>query len=496
MASNNTRSVNVAFSVSGADSSRHEVEKVRKEIEDFGDEGKKSAQKFADSMAANDASWERLERAVVTGSPAIGKHFNALALQTQNFREALIATFGTAEQAPEAARAALAKYESRLESATDHVRRSKDALQEQNTELAEGGEKWTGLGDAINKSLGPLGSVQAKLGLIAAAFREGWQAGQQLNQLFGTDMSLWDEAVSRFGQKANLIIKDIADGVVAMVSATKALLTGHLGDAKKALEEMGAANQKLQKDLAASVTKYEGEWDRYAKTQKVATEETKKATDAHEKLAKTVDEGADKQDELSEKVDKATSSIRKQTDAVKEQGDKDREATDALLYKTAGLDGLKSKTEEATAATKQHGEATQEMSALARFSAISQQAQVDAADDLARANALGTDQIYIYTDATGKQTIVNQRYIDSLHMTNEQLDEYNSHLVKVADSSQKITGSVSGTQAALNKLLAAIGQGMPANTEAIDEQTAAFKRLEDQANRAADAIERVASSGE
>ncbi len=82
-----------------------------------------------------------------------------------------------------------------IDQSTAKFRHLRDEMQEHRQELAEGGEQWLGLGNAINKALGPMGKYQAQTALYFAAFTEGYRTAHQAMQAIGTDFSEQDRIV-------------------------------------------------------------------------------------------------------------------------------------------------------------------------------------------------------------------------------------------------------------------------------------------------------------
>ena len=312
MAKTTNREANIVVKVTDA-GAKVNLDKVRTAIEGIGPEATKSAQKFVDAFRNVEKAEESLTRKISDGR-TVTERDGARMIQAFAILEAQIrATFGSIDKAPAEVQAAFGQMQQAADRTTAKVRELTDAVHDQKGQLKEGGEHWGGLGDAMNKAMGPAGAIQAKLALGFAAFKEGWQIGQQLNKMFGTDMSLWEETVGRFGQKANAILKALSDNVVGFANLFIAIITGNIDGIKKAFAEITDNASKSFKTITEAVTKYGTEWDSLHPKVKKATEATKENKEETEKLATTLVGAGEEQKKYKQAIDDLAAALANQT---------------------------------------------------------------------------------------------------------------------------------------------------------------------------------------
>ncbi len=228
-----------------------ELKQARSAYDDLGEEARDAFKRAIDSA-------DKLDEKLESGARITQNEFNTLRRQVDQVRQSLLDTYGSIDKATPAAQAKLQALEKTFERQKVAVRELKDAQQEANTELAEGGETWTGLGDAMNKALGPAGKLQAQVLLVAAAFKEGWSMGMEFNKFIGTDMSLWDEKVKDTGSKIGAVIKSVADEATGYINLITAKVFGSKEDVEAAWREI-ANNAKQQGAAVAAAWNLSGQ---------------------------------------------------------------------------------------------------------------------------------------------------------------------------------------------------------------------------------------------
>jgi hypothetical protein len=325
MASTSTRSVNVAFSISGADDSRQEIDKVRKAVEDFGDEGKAAADKLTTPLENIQREFDKVENKINSGRAVTVRDASAIGQQFELLKQQIEQTFGSLEKAPAEMQVAFKRAETQLDSTKKKVRELTDAVQDQKGELKEGGEAWTGMGDGLEKIAGKYGKVVAGAGLFAAALKEGWNLGMQFNQFVGTDMSLFEESLARVGQKFNLVIRNMADLAVAQFNLVMGVIHANKDEVIAAAKDIKNGVVKQAEDLAAVVSKTGNEWDAYAKKVGVASKATndlaaanKAATEEKLKLKKAADDAAAALKAETEEIEKQQKKLTSSTNTIAE----------------------------------------------------------------------------------------------------------------------------------------------------------------------------------
>src|ERR1041384_4371307 len=193
-----SRSVNVAFNISGADAGRQDVNKITTAFHGLGDEGKRVAQEFVGYFKNIEKSDDAATRKISDGRAVTEGDGKVMIQQFERLYAAVKRTFGTIANAPAEIQEAYHKAEQQFDRTTKKIQVASDAVDDQKEKLKEGGVAWTGLGDQINKALGPLGGTQVKILAIGAALKEGWELGHKFAQSIGTDFQAADSAADTF----------------------------------------------------------------------------------------------------------------------------------------------------------------------------------------------------------------------------------------------------------------------------------------------------------
>jgi chromosome segregation ATPase len=217
-------------------------ESAAREAREFGDTTERATDPLDDRFARIRETFESFENSVEQGSPRMRGQLDRLIIQQKNLEDAIEKSFGSVSEATPEVIAQYNKIEREIDQAKGKVRELTDELQEQRTELQEGGESWTGLGDAFNKAAGPAGALAAKAGLITAAFTEGWGIGSRWAQAMGTDMSELDRVTDGLNKKLGRMFAALADAAVEGFQ-------GNWKAAANALREADAALILTEKEL-------------------------------------------------------------------------------------------------------------------------------------------------------------------------------------------------------------------------------------------------------
>lgn len=113
---------------------------------------------------------------------------------------------------PPALQAALGTARSQFDLAASKIRNATDAVQDNNQILKEGEGRYLGLGESINKVIGPAGKFQVGAIAIGAALREGIQLGTSFAQTIGTNFSAAqsasDNLKASIGGVTNALVTD------------------------------------------------------------------------------------------------------------------------------------------------------------------------------------------------------------------------------------------------------------------------------------------------
>ena len=177
----------------------------------------------AESTGQIDVSFEHAEdamrdfqKAAETGSPRVNSALNRLILTQNNFKEAIIDTYGSLDKATPAAIARYRQLETAVDKAKTKVRDLTDVLEDQRVGVGAGAAQWTSLESALQNVAGKYGAIVSKAIAVTAAFKEGWKIGMKLNEFFGADMSSYATATENFGAKLIAVWKGNAREIAAL----------------------------------------------------------------------------------------------------------------------------------------------------------------------------------------------------------------------------------------------------------------------------------------
>lgn len=217
---------------------KRNLEALEKAILKMGDAGVKAAPRVTQSVQSIDAEFRKLDKKINETGNVTQRDIDKIARLLAGLAEDTTDSFGSAAKAPKALQDAIGGYEQRLASATERTGKLNDAVKDNAAQAQVAAGNWPGLGNAIESVGGKTGKVVAGFGLVTAAFNQGWEIGQKLNKFFGTDMSLWEEFIGKFGAYAGAVIRGLSDVLVSFYQLQVDLLSLNIGEAKKSFASL------------------------------------------------------------------------------------------------------------------------------------------------------------------------------------------------------------------------------------------------------------------
>jgi hypothetical protein len=346
------RNANVNFSVRGADISKQDIDKIRKAAEDFGDKGKAAAQGLSAAFANVERASERVTQKISDGSAVTVRDGNRIIQNFEVLKLQIERAFGSIAHAPVEIQQAYAKAEAQFHSTTATVKTMTTATRENQQAILGNTAQWGGFEQQLLKMVGADGAIGKTiigLGGIAAAFTGGWEAGQKLNKLFGTDMSVWEDDLKEFGKKAKVALAAVADDLVALGS-----LIADTFNFKK-LAKNGF--DTYWTDLKASYLDYHKTIDESAAklnnlTQAVKDEEAQhlKNEVAQAKAAEAADKLKEAKKKLQDEIEHVAASLKAETIELEKQKGIAEDASLAVIDQSNQQSYLKRQVDDATAA--------------------------------------------------------------------------------------------------------------------------------------------------
>lgn len=309
--------------------SKQNLHEVTEALAKSGEAGVRSANSITQALENIERGEDNLNRKINEGRTVTEKDAKAMIQQFSLLEDQIRKTFGSLADAPQQLQDAFRKAEVQVEHTKAKVRDLTDAVDDQKGTLKEGGETWTNLGDAVEKSAGRFGSVIAKAGLLTAAFTEGWQIGMKLNQFFGVDMQTWDDALDRISKKGKIIITEASNELVAFGGVLKAVFTPGAGWTDNIL--------KAQKEFQDQLKVSEGRIKDLDKTLREDEEQHKKNADAAAKAATAAKDLAEKKEKLREETEKTAKALAAETTELDKQVKAAQESKNQLIDNTATL---------------------------------------------------------------------------------------------------------------------------------------------------------------
>jgi hypothetical protein len=208
------REANIVFKIDGANQSRQEVDKVRKAFEDFGDEGKKSAQKVVDATEGLQRGIDKVEKKITQGKLVTVRDVAEMRVNYERFGDAVEDVFGSIANAPQELQKAHKLAADQLERVRVEAVKTAKAMEDQKAVTNEAGAAYRGLGKELQEASGKFGGAAASFGLGMKAMSEGWQIGTQVAKAIGTDFT----AMNGFIEEATVKMRTLNTAVIDLVN--------------------------------------------------------------------------------------------------------------------------------------------------------------------------------------------------------------------------------------------------------------------------------------
>ena len=305
---------------------RTESERVEKALKELSEESTGASGKVRDGFIRTERALQDLGESVDDVSPKMAADFARAGVQVDRLRADIEAARKTGGVVTDEQLARLSQFEKKLESSRGEVENLTDSLGEMKDRTKEGGENWSGLGDAIGKAAGPMGATVAKAGMISAALKEGWELGMKFNEWVGTDLSLLEEFLDRTAKKTGIVIREWAAGLFELGRLVKEVFTfgeGYEDRVLKVYDEfkttISEAASKVR-DLDATLAAEEEAQKRAAAAAKATAEAEELARQAAEKLK-------EEKRRLKEEIDGVVKSLRDENTELEKQKVIEQEST-------------------------------------------------------------------------------------------------------------------------------------------------------------------------
>ena len=156
----------IGVRTTGTEEAAASIAPVQTALTDLGAEGVAALDSIEVATARVDASFAKWETAATNRSRTVGQSFVRVKGQVEDFREEVVRTYGTLENAPAGVQAAWQRYGLRIDEAREKTRQLKLETVETQREMATG---FSSPEQAIRSVEGTLGSTGAQLGIFAIA---------------------------------------------------------------------------------------------------------------------------------------------------------------------------------------------------------------------------------------------------------------------------------------------------------------------------------------
>lgn len=327
------RNINVKFSLSGADASRNDIEKIRKAAGELADQFVAAGQKITNHLENIQNHYDRVARKSNQGKAIVAADLTVMVQQFRELELAIESSFGSVENAPAEFQEAFGKARQQLDATTEKVRESTAAVKDHATTLDQAGERWTGLGSAVKKAAGEYGVLLGKIGLIVAAFKQGWEVGSEFARQTGADMTTLDKVTEQFKSRLGAMNNELSNVAVSLFSGNlkeaglNAIAAGRALDlSKEALEgykialQFGVAEAEKFMDKTDELVElqeaYATALDAGKEGQELLYEAWNKADGSAKKFLDELNKVKPELDALKKKLDEAKDAERKRQEAV------------------------------------------------------------------------------------------------------------------------------------------------------------------------------------
>jgi chromosome segregation ATPase len=452
---------------------------VTDSLKKTGKQGDEAGDKLKDAFARADKQYDKLRETIDQGSPEMGEQLRRLVGIQINLRNEIERTYGSIDRATPEAIANFKRLGQQVEAAKGEVGNLTREMDKQTAGVRDASTAWRGLDSVVSDAAGKMG----KFGIAAvggfAALREGWQVGMQLNKLFGTDMSLWEEAIEKFGKKVGIVISKIADVVVAqgtvIAEGLKVWEPNYWERVTKAQEDLGTTLQ----DGVATVLSLEEAYQKQA----TAADRHKAATEAAAEAAKKAKEEADKladaQKKLKEETEKSAEAIAKQTDEMlRQEGIAATNAANArnragdVSYEARQVENLNAKV------AQQRLEVERLTAARGANDVTTQQARATLAllegslETTNRRLAEAQAETKKYEDQQRAAEAAAQRAADAIEREKQQIAEKTKEVAKASGATQQATTTTAASATETEKAATSTEKAATATAKAKTEVTA------------------------
>jgi archaellum component FlaC len=317
------------------------LEQLRDAAVKFGDDGARHADGLTRSLQATENAINGYERKLTETGNVGERDIVKIVRAIEVMRTQGVAAFGSLANAPKEFQQALTNAEAKLHEASATVGKLNNAVRDNTANVQANANQWAGLGNAIEGAGGKTGAIVGKLGLVTAAFSEGWSIGMKMNHLFGTDMALWEEVVARFGSKLGAVVRAASDMIVSDVNLVRALFTGNLDEIKKAVLEHRDNMVSAGKVMYDVVTRYGKAWDDVHPSIKETEARMKAAAEAAEQLAEKKKKLADEIHNVTKNLEAENKELAKQNAIAEDAKLKAFELGGDVGYLTRQLDSAR-----------------------------------------------------------------------------------------------------------------------------------------------------------
>lgn len=311
------------------------LEDLRDAAVKFGTDGAKHAEPLARSLENAEKLFGQLEKKISETGSITERDIGKAVRQVETFKTNLEKAFGSVANAPKAAQDALAGFEAKLTSASTAAGKLNNAVRDNEANVKAAAGQWTGLGGAMESMGGKTGKTVGIIALVVAALKEGWDIGKKIAEFFGTDFTQFDETIKTFGSRTLVVIKGIGSSVsnlyTLVADGAKNIFAGEFSKALGVVENFATVSEKTMKDIGHALTDGNIQWNRYAATIGVATDQSREEAAQTKKLA-------DAKADLHKQIGIVTKAVENESAAIQKQTEASVNAGAVIAHRTADMD--------------------------------------------------------------------------------------------------------------------------------------------------------------
>lgn len=238
-----TKQASIAIKIDGANAAKQDVDGIRSAFEKLGDTGKVAATPIINAFQNIENASEKVTSKISAGRVVTERDGKVILQQFIAVKDQLEKTFGSIANAPIEVQQAFAKAENQLKSTTTKIQQMTEAVNKNKDQFKEGGVVWDGFAGTLNKMIGPAGAVQMQMLAVAAALRAGWEAGQKINDVIGTNKTALESSVTTWKEAAKSVTDALTkDGPIAAIQQYAVAATAwikSLGETGQAIKAQG-----------------------------------------------------------------------------------------------------------------------------------------------------------------------------------------------------------------------------------------------------------------